>query len=63
VQGWIFATGGTRGPLFFGIIHMLPAFFLAFALAEGMERPDWQALLAVCAGLALLPMAVRRDGG
>jgi signal transduction histidine kinase len=63
VQGWTFATGGTRGALFFGIIHMLPAFFLAFALAEGMERPDWQALLAVCAGLVLLPMAVRRDGG
>ena len=63
VQGWMFATGGTRGPLFFGIIHMLPAFFLAFALAEGLDRPDWQALLAVGVGLALLPWAVRRDGG
>lgn len=63
VQGWIFATDGTRGPLFFGIIHMLPAFFLAFALAEGMDRPDWQALLAVGAGLVLLPWAVRREGG
>jgi signal transduction histidine kinase len=63
VQGWMFATGGTRGPLLFGIIHMLPAFFLAFALAEGMERPDWQALLAVGIGLALLPWAVRQDGG
>lgn len=61
VQGWMFATGGSRGPLFFGIIHMLPAFFLAFALAEGMERPDWQALLAVGAGLVLLPWALRTD--
>ncbi|HEX8453354.1 MAG TPA: HAMP domain-containing sensor histidine kinase [Longimicrobium sp.] len=63
VQGWIFATGGTRGPLFFGIIHMLPAFFLAFALAEGMERPDWQALLPVCAGLVLLPFALHGERG
>ena len=63
VQGWIFATGGTRGPLFFGIIHMLPALFLAFALAEGLERPDREALLAVGVGLVLLPWAVRRDGG
>lgn len=63
VQGWIFASGGTRGPLFFGIIHMLPALFLAFALAEGLERPDREALLAVGVGLVLLPWAVRRDGG
>jgi len=63
VQGWIFAIGGTRGPLFFGIIHMLPAFFLAFALAEGMERPDWQALLAVCVGLVLLPFALHGERG
>ena len=63
VQGWMFATGGVRGPLFFAIVHILPALFLAFALAEGLERPDWEALLAVVLGLVLLPWAVQPEGG
>lgn len=60
-QGWAYATGYTPELrlLVSAVVHMLPAFFLAFALAEGVRRPDRDALLAVALGAALLPLELR----
>lgn len=62
-QGWMYSSGGQPGALFFGSIHLLPGFFVAFALAEGVKRPDWQASLGVLAALLLLPWGMRGTAG
>ena len=56
-QGWAFAADAwvQVDRLSSGTVHMLPALFLAFALA-GTGRPDRGALLAVALGLVTLPL-------
>lgn len=63
-QGWAFATGNwaALGPLVSATAHVMPAFFLAFALVDGYDRPNWQALLAVTLGLVTLPMDILSYG-
>jgi signal transduction histidine kinase len=65
LQGWRFAApewSGALRPAFFASIHMLPGFFLAFALAEAMDRPAREAILPLLAGFALLPLVLRGGG-
>ena len=56
-QGWAYATGdwARMGPIVSGAVHMAPALFLAFAMAEVRGWP-WGAVLAIGLGLALLPL-------
>jgi signal transduction histidine kinase len=65
VQGWRFAApewSDRLRPVFYAAIHLLPGFFLAFSLAEAMDRPARQAIVPVLAGLALLPLALGGGG-
>jgi signal transduction histidine kinase len=65
MQGWWLGGGDAPRGLFYGTIHMIPAFFLAFALAQGGGWPDWKAALAIPAGALFLPWAtaLAGDGG
>ncbi|HYH82529.1 MAG TPA: HAMP domain-containing sensor histidine kinase [Longimicrobium sp.] len=56
-QGWAFATAGwaEMGPIVSGAVHMAPALFLAFAMAQTLKSP-WGAVAAIALGLALLPL-------
>ncbi len=60
-QGWAHAAGprSELWALVSGAVHLLPAFFLAFALVEGLRRPDRDALLAVVFGVLTLPIDAR----
>ena len=67
VQGWRFAApewSERLRPVFYGSIHLLPGFFLAFALAEALNRPARQAILPVLAafGNYLVPLQVGAIG-
>lgn len=55
-QGWGFATGRMEAawPVLSGAVHMLPAFFLGFAMSDTTRRPLRNGLLAVGVGAALL---------
>jgi signal transduction histidine kinase len=57
-QGWGFAVGGRAAASWVVpvSVHMLPAFFLAYALVQGRGSPARHALLAVLAGVLLLPI-------
>jgi len=58
-QGWSFAadTGPQIRWIIFATVHMLPALFIAFALAQGGTRPTRDLLLVVALGAVLLPIA------
>lgn len=55
-QGWGFASGSMEAvwPVLSGAVHMLPAFFLGFAMSDTTRRPLRNGLLAVGVGAALL---------
>ncbi|HEX8393357.1 MAG TPA: hypothetical protein VF665_13520, partial [Longimicrobium sp.] len=61
MQGWWLLASGGPGRAFYGVIHMIPACFLGFALVAGKSRPDWQAALGVAAGALFLPWAANGD--
>jgi len=63
-QGWAFAAGAWErlGPVVSATAHLLPAFFLAFALVEGLNRPDRDGVLALLLGFLTLPLDVAPRG-
>lgn len=66
-QGWARATGVDHpSETIVSIsVHLLPALFVAFALADlhgGLRRPERAAWLAVAAGVATIPLALLAEG-
>lgn len=59
-QGWAFATGSWErvGPVVTATVHLLPALFVAYALAGLHGRTTRTALLAIALGVLLLPLAL-----
>ena len=64
-QGWSHAAGASPelSRVLDGAVHLLPAFFVAFALVDGHRRPTRDALLAVALGVFTLPLAVGDPAG
>ena len=56
-QGWGFSTGdwSVAGPVLNASLHFAPGFFMAFAVVDGLRRPDRWGLAPIALAALLLP--------